>query len=364
MIQAAWRKCTWGAVLAATAACSGTGDVEGRSTAPRALSLVPIATLDDGSAPVLGEPSWVAGHPDGRFLVPDFSDRNVKIYDAAGKRAGTLGRAGQGPGEFSGPMYTGFYHDSIVEVDFVNGISLFSPQGRFARKLSLRGPRNRPVMDARVVDDSLLLLLTPAGGDRGTRLLSLVRSDGTEVSSFFDAYHLVGRDPEVVQSMGVQADGRGGVVFAALVGGDSLFAFDYSGARLAASLVDPAQPLVPVRKLIAANGGRRRKPDGSWVMHNNRNVLRIVALDSSTAVVFVAPYDTLNGTDPIQGGTVLVVTLEHGRIRHIGRREVAAGLIGRDSGGRALMLGYADSAAERYVLSHLRFDEATPQPGR
>lgn len=341
--------------LALTGACSAErgSPVAGRDASARSLSLERIAVLDDGSHPILAEPTGIAFQPGGGFVIPDFSDRNIKLYDGRGTRTGTLGRAGRGPGEFTGPMYAGFYRDSLVGVDFVGPLSFFSPDMRFARAARFRGRQNQAVLDARVVDDSLLLLHNSNLPGKGMHLLNLVRSDGKLVSSFFDRSHFLGRDPEVIQRTAVEADGRGGVVFAGMAGGDSIFAFDYSGRLLASAPLDPVQPLPTTPALLAAAGGKPRRADGRWFNDQQRMLVRIVALDSATAALQVAPYDPRAGIDPLEGGTLLLVTLDGGKIHHIGRAELPAGLLGRGLEGDAVLLGYDGGDVNRYVLSRL-----------
>jgi hypothetical protein len=319
----------------------------------RTLSLEQVAVLDDGDFPILAEPMGIAFHSSGRFVIPDFSDRNIKIYDGNGRRTGTVGRAGRGPGEFMGPMYAGFYRDSLVNVDFVGPLSFFSPDWRFARVVRFRGRSNQPVMDARVVDDSLLLLQNAAVPGEGNDMLTLVRSDGRLVSSFFDRSAFLGRDPQVIQNSGVQADGRGGIVFAGMTGGDSIFAFDYSGRLLASAPLDPVQPVPTVHALLAAAGGKTRRADGRWFTDQQRLLLRVVALDSATAALQVSTFDGKTGIDPVEGGTLLLVTLDGGTLRHIGRADVPAGLMGRGRDGNAMLIGYDGEEMTRYVLSRL-----------
>ena len=81
----------------------------------------------------------------------------------------------------------------------------------------------------------------------------------------------LGRDPTIIQNTGVDADGRGGVVFAGMTGGDSIFAFDYSGRLLASGPVDPVQPVPTVHALLAAAGV---KYIGDWVYDDEPTVIK------------------------------------------------------------------------------------------
>lgn len=342
-------------VLPIAAAC-GDRPVAARATA-RDLVLEPAADLSDGSAPILARPWTVFETDGGAFVIADVSDNDIKRYAATGERQGVMGRRGRGPGEFTALQSAQPYRDSLVAYDFSGAtLSVFAPDGRHARSLPLRRGRVFP-NDIRVVDDSLLLAaMVPLGG-HGGELLRLLRPDGAVVASMLDASAYFGGDLVLAENTGIVADARGGVVFAALTGADSLWAFDYRGRRLAATALDPVEPLVSLRALLAENGGRLERGDG-YVNHLQRNVIGLVALDGGLVVLHVAPYDTRQGTDPIEGGTLLAYALSDGALAYVGRAEVEAGLFGRGADGRALLLGYASPDGDRYRLHRLSLREA------
>ena len=337
----------------AVAACASDGPgPAGRTPAMRQLVLEPVVDLRDDSAAILARPEWVSVDPQGRFVIADISDKNVKVYDAAGQRRGTVGRVGHGPGEFVGLMTAQAYGDSVIGYD-LNGarISVVGPDGRYRRALAITDRKVPLPFYVRVVDDSLFLLVAAVPGGAGRNLLSLVRPDGTPVASFFDPSEYLGKDPKLIQRTMVIADAAGGVVFAALVGGDSVYAFDYRGRRLGAHPIDPQQPLVTTRTLLARNGGRERLASGKSVVDGNRNVIGLVALDSATVAMQVAEYNAETGIDPLDGGTVIVHTLQPGgRLIPIARSDERGAVIGRDRQGRLLMLRYTSSAADSYQV--------------
>lgn len=350
-----------GTVVLAAAGCGAEPPaLASRGEGVRDFSLVPIAELRPETTGILARPEWVSMLPDGRIAVADLSDKDIEVYDAGGRGLRRVGRPGHGPGEFTG-FTTGLsYRDSLVGYD-LNGsrISFFAPDGRFTRALDIPrrgGPRTYHV---RVVDDSLFLLVGAVPGGAGRNLLSLVRPDGSRVSSFFNPAAYLGTDPKLIQSTGVTADGAGGVVFAALMGGDSVYAFDYAGRRLGAGPADPAEPLVTTRTLLERSGGREWTADRTYFSHGNRNVIGAVALDSATVALQIAPYDAVRGTDPVEGGTMVVLALrEDGSIRPLIRSPIEGGLLGRDRLGRLLVLQYVDDTAEVYRLSRVEMGAA------
>lgn len=58
--------------------------------------------------------SGLAFAPDGRIIVTDFRDDAVKVFDASGQFAYSIGRRGSGPGEYRSPMGAAFDRDSLL----------------------------------------------------------------------------------------------------------------------------------------------------------------------------------------------------------------------------------------------------------
>jgi len=324
----------------------------------RELAVEPVVPLRDDDGYGLARPEWISEAPGGALVVTDLSDKNLKLYAPDGRRAGTVGRAGHGPGEFAGLTTAQAYGDSLMAYDLTGSrITIFGPDGRYARSLAV-SRRTWPMpFSVRVVDDSLFLLVAAVAGAARGELLGLIRPDGSRVASFFNASAYLGTDPRVVRRTGLVADAAGGYVFAALVGGDSVWVFDYQGRRVGAQAVDPVQPLVSTRALFARANERERTADGRSFTHGNRNVIGLVALDSGTVAMQVAAYDAEHGTDPLEGGTYILAAARPEGVRILGRRDLPGALLGRDRQGRGLLLRYASAEMDSYELMRLR---ATP----
>ncbi len=76
------------------------------------------------------------------IFVLDYKESNVKVFDKNGKYLRTIGRKGQGPGEFDGPAVMGFDRASGALLVLESGarrISCFDPQGKFIKAMSLKG---------------------------------------------------------------------------------------------------------------------------------------------------------------------------------------------------------------------------------
>lgn len=346
-------------LLLLASACSDAGarTAEGRSTL--AVDLIPesVVRLRDGDAALLAQPERLSVLPDGRFLATDFSDRNMKVYALDGRRVQTVGRVGGGPGEFASIWAGQAYGDSIIAYDMTGSrVSVFGPGGRFARALVLERRTRPKILDVRAVDDSLFLLTAFPASAAGRDLVYLVRPDGSPVASLFNPASYLADNAKLRQQTMVLADASDGVVFTALVGGDSIYAFDYAGNRLGSAAIDPVQPLVTTRTLLERSGGRDHLANGSFFSHGNRNVIALVALDSATVAMQVAPYDAVQGTDRLEGGTMIVATLRpNGGLAIIGRAEMDGGLLGSDRARRPLLLRYTSPEADAYEIVRLRF---------
>jgi hypothetical protein len=76
---------------------------------------------------------------DGRIAVPNGATADVRIFDSAGRHLSTIGRRGQGPGEFRAPwrIMEG-PGDTIVVLDIGRGFrfNLFAPDGSFVRSFT------------------------------------------------------------------------------------------------------------------------------------------------------------------------------------------------------------------------------------
>ena len=352
-------------VLLAMASCTRESDAElplARAGA-RELVVEPMVPLHDDDGYGLARPEWISETPGGALVVTDLSDKNLKLYASDGRRTGTVGRAGHGPGEFAGLTTAQAYGDSLMAYDLTGSrITIFGPDGRYARALAV-SRRTWPMpFSVRVVDDSLFLLVAAVAGAARGELLGIIRPDGSTVASFFNASSYLGTDPRVVRRTGLVADAAGGYVFAALVGGDSVWVFDYRGRRVGAQGVDPVQPLVSTRALFARARGRERGADGRSFTHGNRNVIGLVALDSGTVALQVAAYDAEHGTDPLEGGTFILAAARPEGVRILARRDLPGALLGRDRRGRGLLLRYASADMNAYELMRLRAASAEATP--
>jgi hypothetical protein len=77
---------------------------------------------------------------DGRFYVTDTGNQRIVIFDSDGKYSHSLGREGQGPGEFLSPRLIYAEKDTVAVWDMAMGnwrISYFKPDGLFLTSVSI-----------------------------------------------------------------------------------------------------------------------------------------------------------------------------------------------------------------------------------
>lgn len=120
---------------------------------------------------------------DGRLAVLSFQPPRVLVFDARGQRAGTLGRKGQGPGEFEQPQRVScFGADSLAVAEFAR-LSLFAFTGSGGVSVSLadgervRSPLSR-LAGGRVLARVLVPLARPDGVSRDSAELVLLAPTG------------------------------------------------------------------------------------------------------------------------------------------------------------------------------------------
>ncbi len=97
--------------------------------------------LDDDTMPsdiFFESPSTVACDPEGNIYVVDSGAKNIKKFDAQGKFLKTIGREGQGPGEFGGLYYSTFSKDRLIVWDSGNRrLCAFTPDGDFLKSANI-----------------------------------------------------------------------------------------------------------------------------------------------------------------------------------------------------------------------------------
>jgi hypothetical protein len=131
---------------------------------------------------------------DGRIVVASAGTQQLRIYGADGRLLHSVGRSGEGPGEFRAPFWLGRLRgDSIVAWDVaLRRFSIFTPSGEFVRSVRPAGspgvfPQAVGVLpDGRFVlaaSTSSQVLPAPGQARRDTVAYVVIDSTGTVVDT-------------------------------------------------------------------------------------------------------------------------------------------------------------------------------------
>jgi len=97
--------------------------------------------LDDESMPenlFFERPTSVVCDQDDNIYVLDSDANNIKKFDSNGRFIKTIGREGQGPGEFNSPYYLTNAKDRLVVWDLRNRrLCAFTPEGKFIKSSNI-----------------------------------------------------------------------------------------------------------------------------------------------------------------------------------------------------------------------------------
>lgn len=154
------------------------------STTTVTMRLEPFVLPDE--SPLFNLPTRVFVDGAGRSYWVDVVDRDVKVFGDDMDYLRTLGREGQGPGEFAFPWVVDFAPDGTAYIydNEANRLSLFSPDGQFLESAAI------PVSPStysntcgiRLLEDGTFLLVAPTRQGVGAGLtvhrFNMSRNDG------------------------------------------------------------------------------------------------------------------------------------------------------------------------------------------
>jgi len=102
----------------------------------------------------LGEVTDIAFGPQGRLFILDPQSHRVHVFDAEGRHLRSMGRQGQGPGEFQAPNGLEVGDDGTLYVQHRNagGVHVFSAGGDFRRLIRVGSSAGSPVRGSLRVD--------------------------------------------------------------------------------------------------------------------------------------------------------------------------------------------------------------------
>lgn len=222
-----------GRVSLAVPGCDAAGS---RTAAPPGIVVTPVARLGESAGDgVLADLILsVSRLPDGRFVVYDWNDAPVlKLFDAGGAFLRTVGRAGQGPGEYARPSLQ-FLRESdgrLVVLDPQLGrTTVLHPQGFGVVSIGSLPPFFS-IADVVPNRDGtwFLAAISFAEGARG-QPLHVVRED--EVLQSFGADPPLGPDWDSGVYTRIIAPASGGALWAAGRHSYTIEKWDAAGTRL------------------------------------------------------------------------------------------------------------------------------------
>lgn len=136
---------------------------------------------------------------DGSILIANAQTAEIRVFDAEGGHVQTIGRRGQGPGEFSDlarlKLGSG---DSILAYDYIGRrLSLFTPEGEFVRSATLQAPESGsfPHLLGLFGDGSMVAVATDFRGFNARE---------GEVSRMLELYVRYGPTGELVDTLSLQ----------------------------------------------------------------------------------------------------------------------------------------------------------------
>ena len=181
--------------------------------APERLKVKELFRVGEDQGVLFGQPAGLAVNSDGHIFVEDWFTSTVYVLSDTGELVDSLGREGEGPGEFVSliGVFVGAGDSVYVFDDTIHRLSVFDPTThRFAYSVSVSGDGSSNAQELiGVVDDGFLVLYkTPFYApelERGVALsedrFALVRRVsrrgkviGEPVMSLPDVQMIVGRD--------------------------------------------------------------------------------------------------------------------------------------------------------------------------
>jgi DNA-binding beta-propeller fold protein YncE len=136
-------------------------DVTGRSGRPDAACLIMAAAIAFDA---------------GRVYVADAEDCAVKVFSKTGRFEATIGRKGQGPGEFSFPSGVSVLGTRLFVADKLNRrIQVVDVSGRFVRSFDVPFAPDRVFV---LAADVVLVTYHPGGRSAGEKMLHLYSATG------------------------------------------------------------------------------------------------------------------------------------------------------------------------------------------
>jgi hypothetical protein len=184
------------------------------ASGPISAQRVPVSFGQEqvvGHGQEMGTIMGAAVAPDGGVYALDYENARVVAFDAEGRHRWTVGRRGNGPGEFRSLYRVDVRRDGTLFIydRGTHEVTALSPEGRIVNRYRMPFPLVQ-VDNLVALDDEVLVSGTtadPTGGGRGIHRFRLTRPELQYASSF--GALPVARDAMVLQLWGAGAIVRG-----------------------------------------------------------------------------------------------------------------------------------------------------------
>ncbi len=115
--------------------------------------------------------------------IEDASDMAIKVFDQAGKFLRTIGRKGEGPGEFTSIRYIFPLPNGrlLVTDDLARRTNFFGPEGQFLSSFAWKGFLSRPYL---ATDSSFTLEEIMMSNETNVLLIKTIDFSGEELTTF------------------------------------------------------------------------------------------------------------------------------------------------------------------------------------
>jgi hypothetical protein len=163
------------------------------------IPLVDVGGVDSIPATIFADVGGAALLPDGGFVIAEGSDATLRFFDAAGKHRASVGRKGQGPGEYED--FGGIIVDDdtlFVWDGDLDRLTVLDVAGKYVRSATIRLTSGRYVfagIGRRWADGSFLIASSDGVGSNDP--MGIVAESVTVVRLFPDLQHdsVIGRWP-------------------------------------------------------------------------------------------------------------------------------------------------------------------------
>lgn len=134
------------------------------------LTLGAVTDVETGGAQEFARIRGIIADAQGNIYVADSRTFNIRVFDERGRLLRTIGRKGQGPGEFENLQSIGWLGDSLVTMDGSNSrIGLMTTTGEWQGQRPFGRISGSGVRFTQTAPDELYSFASVRQGDRGVR---------------------------------------------------------------------------------------------------------------------------------------------------------------------------------------------------